>query len=342
MDNKLTDIFNIADLAVAEKVINSALVNNITNHACLTLARIIAIDHKIRLKSTPKITTHLNNCIYKLKSFLGQKVLTDESFSTILMLFAVAISPETTNFQDNNILQKSENIIIDTLINIHFPDVNIEGRNNIKSILKNLFSAKNSYEIMNLIDTEPEIFQTTIMSALKKYQNLIEINQQIKSDLDKIARITSTHYKKIEIFKQATSKIITAICTVAVGAITVATAGASSALMVVPAAILAVKYAPRIGESIGKGILSIDKSLIHEEEKINWLKTNINKNNKEFLYKEQLLAKSEIDKLNQLNTEIQTSNILKVDNINNKNPILYENTPNKKLQQKDKSIEKGR
>ncbi|MCC8417559.1 MAG: RP853 family protein [Rickettsia endosymbiont of Bryobia graminum] len=338
MDNKLIDVFNIADLTLAEKIISATLVNNITSHACLTLARIIAIDHKARLKSIPEIRTHLNNCIYKLKSFLGQKVLTDDSFSTILTLFAVAISPETTDFQDNNILQKSENILIDTLINIHFPDVNIKEKNNIKLILKNLFSAKNSYEIINLIQAEPEIFQTTIMSALKKYQNLIEINQQIKSDLDKIANITSTHYKKIEILRQAASKIITAICTVAVGAITVATTGASSALMVVPAAILAVKYAPKIGESIGARILSIDKSLINEQEKINWLKTNINKNNKEFLYKEQLLAKFEIEKINQLNTGIQVPSI-KVDN---KNSIPYENAPNKKLQQKDKSIEKRR
>lgn len=296
------------------------------------------IDHKARLKSIPEIRTHLNNCIYKLKSFLGQKVLTDDSFSTILTLFAVAISPETTDFQDSNILQKSENILIDTLINIYFPDVNIKEKNNIKLILKNLFSAKNSHEIINLIQAEPEILQTTIMSALKKYQNLIEINQQIKSDLDKIANITSTHYKKIEILRQAASKIITAICTVAVGAITVATAGASSALMVVPAAILAVKYAPKIGESIGERILSIDKSLINEQEKINWLKTNIYKNNKEFLYKEQLLAKFEIEKINQLNTGIQVPSI-KVDN---KNSIPYENAPNKKLQQKDKSIEKRR
>lgn len=336
MDNKLIDIFNIEDLAVAEKTISANFANNITNHACLTLARIIAIDHKIRLNSIPKITLHLNNCICKLKNFLRQKVLTDDSFSTVLTLFAVAISPEVTDFQDNNIVQKSENIIIDTLINIHFPNISIKEKNNIKLILKNLFSAKNSYEIINLIQTEPEIFQTTVMSALKKYQNLIEINKQIKSDLDKIADITSTHYKKIEILRQAASKIITAVCTVAVGAITVATAGASSALIVIPAAILAVKYAPKIGEKIGDGILSIDKSVINQQEKINWLKTNINKNNKEFLIKEQLLAKSSIDKINQLHTEIQTSNI-KVDNI--KNPILYENVPNKKLQ-KDKSIEK--
>ncbi|XVN42637.1 MAG: RP853 family protein [Candidatus Rickettsia vulgarisii] len=341
MNDKFIDSFDAADLAVAEKIISTAFVNNLTNHACVTLARIIAIDHKIRLKSIPKIRIHLNDCIYKLKSFLGQKVLTDDSFSTILTLFAVAISPETTDFQDDNILQKSENIIIDTLINIHFPNVNTKEKNNLKLILKNLFSAKNSYEIINLIQTEPEIFQTTVMSALKKHQNLIEINQQVKSDFDKIVNIASTHYKKIEIFRQVTSKVITAICTVAVGTITVATAGASSALMVVPAAILVVKYTPKIGETIGERILSIDKSVINEQEKINLLKTNINKNNKEFLYKEQLLAKSEIDKINQLNTEIQASNI-KIDNINNKNSILHENMANKKLQQKDKSIEKGR
>lgn len=44
MDNKPIDVFNIADLTLAEKIISASLVNNIASHACLTLARIIAID----------------------------------------------------------------------------------------------------------------------------------------------------------------------------------------------------------------------------------------------------------------------------------------------------------
>ncbi len=308
LDSKTTYGFNTTNIAISEKIIRQNLINNLPEYICSMLACIISIDHEIRLKSIPQLTIHLNNCIYKLKHFLGKKVLADDNFTTILMLFAVAISPDIIDFQQqDNILNKSEDIIISTLISIYFKQTTLEEQNTIKLVLQILLRAKNNHQLINYLQVEPKIFCTIIRGAIKKHQNLksqnlIAIHNQINIDLKGIVNITASHSKKVEQFKQISSKMVTAICAIAIGAVTVATAGATFALLVVPTAILAVKYAPKIGEKIGRMILNSDKSMLNEQKKINELKVKFDKNNNEFLNDQQLITDTEFYKINQRST----------------------------------------
>ncbi|MDR0296840.1 MAG: RP853 family protein [Rickettsia sp.] len=331
------DIFNSTNISICRKSICEELINNITKQACLTLANIIAIDYEIRLKSTPEIKIHISNCIGKLRAFFGQKVITDDSFSTVLMLFSVAISTDAVDYQDSdNILNKSEDIVIDTLINTNFGEANSEERGVIKQVIKDLLAAKNSYELTNFIQVEPEIFRTTVMHTVKKYQNSQEVSANILLEINRVVNIAAKHNKKIEIFKQATSRIITAISVLAVGAISVATAGATFAFMVVPASILAIEYAPKIGEKIGGMILSADKSMSEQEQKITTLKTNLLKNNKEFLTKQQSVEYNAA-KEHLLNSDIKSVANQKYNKLNVIKTQVQPNLPSKKSSQNNKS-----
>lgn len=328
------NIFSSINISICKKRISEELFNNITKHACLTLANIIAIDYEIRLKSTPEIDVHISNCIGKLRVFLGQKVITDDSFSTVLMLFSVAISPD--EYQDgDNILNKSEDIIIDTLISTNFAKANSEERKVIKQVLKDLLAARNSYELTNFIQLEPEIFCTTVMHAVKKYQNPKEVSTNARLEINRIVNVAVKHNKKIEIFKQATSKIITAISVLAVGAISVATAGATFAFMVVPASILAIEYAPKIGEKIGGVILSQDKSMNVQEGKITALKTNLWKNNKEFLSQQRVVEHNV--SMQELDSQIKSVINLKSNKLNIIKDQVSVNLPSKKSLQNNKN-----
>ncbi|WP_341752130.1 MULTISPECIES: RP853 family protein [unclassified Candidatus Tisiphia] len=328
------NIFSSINISICKKRISEELFNNITKHACLTLANIIAIDYEIRLKSTPEIDVHISNCIGKLRIFLGQKVITDDSFSTVLMLFSVAISPD--EYQDgDNILNKSEDIIIDTLISTNFGKANSEERKVIKQVLKDLLAARNSYELTNFIQLEPEIFCTTVMHAVKKYQNPKEVSTNARLEINRIVNVAVKHNKKIEIFKQATSKIITAISVLAVGAISVATAGATFAFMVVPASILAIEYAPKIGEKIGGVILSQDKSMSVQEGKITALKTNLWKNNKEFLSQQRVVEHNV--SMQKLDSQIKSVVNLKSNKLNIIKDQVSVNLPSKKSLQNNKN-----
>ncbi|WP_341763820.1 RP853 family protein [Candidatus Tisiphia endosymbiont of Beris chalybata] len=292
--------FNLNNITMSERMVRHALLNNLPEQVCSTLACIISIDHEIRLHPNPKIKKHINNCLYKLTTFIGQKVITDDSFTTVLMLFAVAISTDLMNFQEqNNIINKSADLIINALINIYFDKLTLEEINILKLVLKALLKEKNNHDKINFIQIEPTIFEVIVMRALKKSPNIVAITNQINLELNKIANITAQHSRKIEEFKQTSSKMVTAICSIAVGAITVATAGMYFALIVAPTTILAVKYAPKIGEKIGEMLLKFDKFFIKEQGKIGQLRADLNKNDNEFLADQQLLAEAKFYKINQ-------------------------------------------
>jgi hypothetical protein len=279
----MIEILGNPNAELVRKWISKDLVNNLTKDTCLALANLITIDYKIRLDLEPDIKDHIKSCLDKLRQFLGQKVITDNSFSVALMLFTVAISPTPVKYDTKeNILNKSEDVLIETLVNTNFGSVNLEERNILKVILRELLKSRNSQEIMNVIKYEPELFRTTVLYAIKKYRTPADIITNIKSELSKIVSVAVKHYKKIETFKQATSKILTAVCSIALGAISIVTAGAAFALTVLPAGVLAVSYAPVIGERLGEMILNADKFMINEEKKIALLRTNIRKNYNEF------------------------------------------------------------
>ena len=180
-------------------------------------------------------------------------------------------------------------------------------------MLKDLLSSDSSHDVMNFIQDEPKIFSVMIIHYLKQYKSSQEIINNIRLEIDKIVKTTTEHNKKLEIFKQLTSKITTAICTIAVGAITVATGGAALALMVVPAAIIAVKYAPKIGEKIGETILRADNNVTKQENNIVLLKTNIQKNINKFSplqpLVQQELEKNNIPDINNEIADLQTQQL---------------------------------
>lgn len=302
LDFNITSRFNTTNIAISEKIISQNLINNLPKHVCLMLACIISIDHEIRLQFTPALLDHINHCIDKLKHFLGHRVIADDNFTTIVLLFAVAISSDIYDFQQqDDILSKSEDIIINNLITIYFQQTSLEEQNTLKLVLKILLRTKNSPRLIDSLPLEPTIFCRIIMKAIRQHQHLVEINNQINLDLRAFVNITAAHSKKLKQFKQVSSKIMTTICTIAIGGVTTATAGATLALLVVPSAILAIKYAPKIGEKIGQMLLTRNKFMLKEQEKIIKLNTklNLDPHQNKFVADQQLVPKAEFYKINQ-------------------------------------------
>lgn len=106
------------------------------------------------------------------------------------------------------------------------------------------------------------------MYAMKKYNNIDEATIYIKKEFNKILEMSLVLTQKSNIFKQATGKIAGAVCALLVGAISVATAGAAFSIIVVPASIFAVRYAPELGEKIGGLILNNDNAIKLEQSNI--------------------------------------------------------------------------
>lgn len=279
---------NINTTLFKKDIINN-FINNLTEITCSTLANMLAIDYAIRLNSKPEAGKYINKCVQRLKNHLKLRVINDDSFSVALKLFAIMITPEDENNQDkNNILEQSQDIIAENLVGIYFEaeKISIEEKVKIKNVFKSLLKEKNFDNIINYAHSHTKLFRTSLIYAINKYNSTNEINTYIQQEFNKILQISSKFTKKNDSFKQATGKIAGAVCALLVGAISVATAGAAFSIMVVPASIFAIKYAPKFGEKIGELLLNNDKAIKLEQNNINILMNEIHNDNEKLLFLE--------------------------------------------------------
>ncbi|HJD55571.1 MAG TPA: RP853 family protein [Rickettsia endosymbiont of Pyrocoelia pectoralis] len=262
-------ILDNIDTNLFKKEIKNNFINNLTKITLSTLANMLAIDYVARLGSKPEAKKYIQTCVLKLKNYLGLRFINDDDFSVALGLFAIMISPDDKNGQDKN-NEQSQDIVAENLVEMYFGAEKISGveKEKIKSVFKVLLKEKNFESIINYAQSHVKLFRTSIIYAINKYNSPNEINSYIQQEYNKILEVSLEFTKKSNIFKQFTGKIAGAICALLVGAISVATAGAAFSLLVVPASIFAVRYAPVLGEKIGELILSNDNAVRLEQSRI--------------------------------------------------------------------------
>lgn len=264
-------ILNNVNTNLFKKDIVNNFVNNLTKSTCSTIANMLAIDYTLRLNSKLEAEKYINKCISRLKNYLGMRVINDDNFSIALELFAIMITSEDENEQNkNNILEQSQDIIAENLVELYFGDekINSTEKEKIKNIFKALLKEKSFDKIINYAESHKKLFKASVMYAMKKYNNIYEATTYINKEFNKILKMSLAFTKKNNIFKQATGKIAGAVCALLVGAISVATAGAAFAIIVVPVSIFAVRYAPELGEKIGELILNNDNAIKLEQSNI--------------------------------------------------------------------------
>jgi len=264
-------ILNNVNTNLFKKDIVNNFVNNLTKSTCSTIANMLAIDYTLRLNSKLEAEKYINKCISRLKNYLGMRVINDDNFSIALELFAIMITSEDENEQNkNNILEQSQDIIAENLVELYFGDekINSTEKEKIKNIFKALLKEKSFDKIINYAESHKKLFKASVMYAMKKYNNIYEATTYINKEFNKILEMSLAFTKKNNIFKQATGKIAGAVCALLVGAISVATAGAAFAIIVVPVSIFAVRYAPELGEKIGELILNNDNAIKLEQSNI--------------------------------------------------------------------------
>ncbi|WP_341787390.1 RP853 family protein [Rickettsia endosymbiont of Cantharis rufa] len=264
-------ILNNVNTNLFKKDIVNNFVNNLTKSTCFTIANMLAIDYTLRLNSKLEAAKYINKCISRLKNYLGMRVINDDNFSIALELFAIMITSEDENEQNkNNILEQSQDIIAENLVEVYFGDekINSTEKEKIKNIFKALSKEKSFEKIINYAESHKKLFKASVMYVMKKYNNIDEATTYINKEFNKILEMSLALTKKSNIFKQTTGKIAGAVCALLVGAISVAAAGAAFAIVVVPVSIFAVRYAPELGEKIGELILNNDNAIKLEQSNI--------------------------------------------------------------------------
>ncbi|MFK7968548.1 MAG: RP853 family protein [Rickettsiaceae bacterium] len=249
---------------------------NLSNQLITSLSNMLAIDYVNRLKEKPKIDEYAVKCVDKLKNHLNHKVFTEEGFSGVMTLFAIAITDEK-RIDDEliNTQEKDQDVIVDTIISSQFGDLSPAEQLNIKEVLKSLVTGRDSKEIMNFIDSNPKLFYSVVLSAHKEKSKQKEIMEIVIINLHKIIANTKSINKKKNNIKSLTGKIV-----MAAGLVAVASAGAFLGGLIIPAIIIpsvavSIKLGASIGEKIGETIAQNNRSIKNKQSVIKAFEASI-------------------------------------------------------------------
>jgi hypothetical protein len=281
---------------------------------CSTLANILAIDYITRLNSIPDVIVYIDNAIDKIKKYLGKKTITTEDFGIILELFAVAISNDNNSDDDVIVMSKeqSQEIISNLIIEVYFKDLSKDEKKSIKIILKNLTLTD---DIFSYIESNSDLFKKTILSQANNYKVTGKINENVNLITEII-----NNQKKLNVglnsIKQLASKAITSLFAISLGAFAFATAGLAFSALLVPSAVITLRYAPIIGEKLGKVLSKFDFKNITTKKEISYL-------NKILEEKNYLLEKNLEINSSKINLNF-TTDINLTKHINNSKDILLQ------------------
>ena len=243
------------DNSVFLNKINSYLGNNLNNYLITSLSNMLAIDYVNRLKQEPKIDEYAMKCVDRLKSHLKHMIVTEEDFSGVMSLFAIAITEEKRiDDKLNNEQEKNQDVLIDGLVSAQFSDLSPAELVNIKEVLKALLNGRDSKEIINFINSDPKLFYSVVFSAYKEKTKQKEIMEVVTINLNKMIADTKSINKKKNNIKSLAGKVAMAVGLVAVASAGAFVGGLILPALIIPAVAIFIKLGPAVGEKIGETI----------------------------------------------------------------------------------------
>lgn len=236
-------------------VFDTKLKHNLSEYLTSTLSNMLGLHYA----SDPKLQTvekdiqkYANNLADKIKNFLGEEVIIDESFDIAMTLFTIALSPSMPNREEPPNLNANKSQIVNMVAILCFPDGDIEQEEfkDLDIAIGDILTSNDSHSILAIIEKEPGILRSLlqkrssskdILSTLSKAANSRNKQNIISSDLVQFAGIAAM-----------------AVLALATNFAAAAYIDAVAAVAIIPSTIAAVKYGTKIGEAIGTKMAEFD------------------------------------------------------------------------------------
>ena len=228
---------------------------NLSDYALATVSNMLALhyasDKKLQ-KIHKDIHHYAEEVAAKLRRYLKEEVILDETFDVAMTLFAVAISPEMPEREAPPDLSQQKNTIIDVASNMCFGDKDIGEleRQSLAEVLSAVLDSPNSDEMLNLIVSRPEIVRSLIGKKTK--------TKDIVHNLSNMANMASKASTISTDFMQFSGLIMCGLIGFVANVAAVHSMEAIAAVTVVPTAVVALKYGTKLGELIGKQLSGLD------------------------------------------------------------------------------------
>jgi len=315
------------------------LSNNLGEQLKRAISNLLAIDYSLRLKSIPQLEEYVNLCGSRLKKHLDQKIILNETFSSAMTLFAIAITPENQDDEDNaKSAEQSQDAVIESVISTHFGNLSHAEQQAIRLVLKDLLNGKDGKELMTIVMSDPKLFHSIVLSTVKAKKQQQEISESVGAHLNSILVQSKALNQKVTGFKSAFAKIALAGSVIVAASIGIVVGGLALPALVLPATLYAIKYGPALGEKIGNMVAQSVPTIVNETKNLNQLKE---------ISKQILIDDPDLSKSTNIKNELSQEKAKELAKTLEIKPIGVAeatdlSTPERTLKQKSKSSKRGR
>lgn len=309
---------------------------NLSERLCISLANLLAVDYAGRLDSKPDLALHINECTLRIKKQLGLKVITDESFSSIMNIFIIAITPERDidSNESNKPKEQSHDALIDSIIASYFYDLSPEETVIIRTSMREILNSANGKEMMNVASSNPKLFYSIVVSAIRKNDKLQEVLESVKLHLTRIFLKDKEQLKKQSGLQTIVSKISLMGGLILTASTGLVLGGLALPALILPATATVVKVSPELGEKIAS---PSDKSPDKKGKEGEIITTTLSLTDKE-----NSVVHSAQKNVEQKLVNAKLKNLLKSIEVSKQNEKIPGHKFEERLNNKNKLLEKGR
>lgn len=308
---------------------------NLSESLCSSVANLLAIDYVGRLESKIDLDYHINECTLRIKKQLGLKVVTDESFSSVMSLFTIAITPERDiDTDDEKAQEQSQDALIDSIIATYFHDLSPEETAIIKSLMKEILNGKDGKEMMIVASSNPKLFYSIVVSAIREKNKLEEVLESVKLHLTKVMSKNKQQVRQQSGLKGLVSKLSLIGGMMLTASTGLVLGGVALPAIILPATAAVVKLSPKLGE---KTVSSPEQEVITTQKESKAIVNTLHATDKD-----SSITQSTEKNIEQKVDKAKIKDLLESIKISKTNEKTVENKFEKKLQTKSKSESKGR
>ncbi len=257
------------------------LSQNLNDKIITNLSRLLALDYNIRLKASTNITEHLNVLTQKLQNFLEDRIIDDDNFSVVMLLFTIAISPyDNDKYLQNFDANQNKNIgtIADFIVINHFSEHEQDDLKQIKSTIIKMLKNLGINEVFKFIKSNAKTFKLAILNVTQQNAIPNQVPNQTKKlqqNIDDFINKKNALAAKIDKFKQSTAKFGLIFGSLSIAAFAVFSGGVVAPLLLVPALLIDLKTAPKLGVILGHALIKADYNIKVETKKLDSVKSKL-------------------------------------------------------------------
>lgn len=257
--------------------IKDNLKHNISGSVSERLSGLLALDFANRLKSSPQLAEYIQLVVSRLKKYLGHQVITDDSFSTSMLLFTVAITPEMNREMDQSAKEQEQEQSMDAAIEAvileKFGQLSVDEMAMIKDVLKEISQEKDFRGVMEFINNDPVFFKELVINTMRKKKQKKEIaqfiDQHIQLLVQKQQRISKSKFN----LRSVAYKLALSVSVVTVASVGMLVGSLVLPALIVPAIAVTTRLASKAAEKGGELMIKNSKSIRLDTQEMEQLRS---------------------------------------------------------------------